>query len=275
MKIIELTRFHSERSLINLKIDRNKNLNNNNDQFKTILFEFGITNIGDYNNQFKATFEDGNISDLIHKVSYDYDFSSKKISNYKELLINSGWPERWHADIIKNIIIAEYIKENSIDDYDFYIFSDTDEVLDHSIFNFLSDKVNFNNRIGQKWLILSPYFEYKILWPGPRIFSNNIFKNLSPLEIALNFQIRNFCLGVCGHHMTYFGKKDIFKKKIKLAPEQNDKRVILAKYFGYYLTRLGLDPFFRPPYKLNLKKDFPDYELEKYFEFNLIKPFIN
>jgi len=254
MKILEFGLYLNEFYFLNIRENRNRNISKF--EITSIYFETELDSLGKLNKFYNKNdasivfnsnltvikIESNVINDTVYKFSTKF--------NYLK------WPVEWHFHIAKIIIAVKYIQKNFLN-YDFYILSDCDEIFLDNIYEIISDAPisSFPFRIGQDFYLGSPWFKYNVIWPGPLIYNNKKFLEIDPFDFAIHNQNKLESISKSGYHMTYLGDTSIIKQKLINSSEGKHKRSRLAYYFGIYLLKLGIDPFFRRPYFLQLSSD--------------------
>jgi len=270
--IVELVRIYNEEHFVNFRSFRNEEYKN----IKTIYFESELTLNGEINNEYKKINYKLAVNDEIYFI--DTLIINELLQRYNKFFLTCGFISKWHIWLCQTIFILSKSKQYSTD---IFVYSDIDELLfSHDLAKIEKlDLLAYPFRVGQKFNILSPYFEYKSFFPGPYVINQNIIKENSIEKLSFILQKRDEYVlydnnEPFGVHMTYLGQIDSLKKKIKNVVEYNDKIVILSRMIGVYLIRFGFDPFLRKPYRLNIVyKSQIHIEIKKYYTLNFVKPY--
>jgi hypothetical protein len=220
-------------------------------------------------------------------ISFIDEIIKKTIIKNKEYYLKKGIEKNWDYEFSLRANMFEWIKINC-PDYDYFLFSDADEITDINL-NYEIQKLDCPDviNIAQTMYMGSPYFKYKTpytqfqrCWLGPVLVSKKFLFSLNSTDFPIFFHkqrgdlvnIKNVIYN--GFHMTYLGDETQFKNKCKSIAERNHKRVIMAKYIGLILLKLGHDPFLKKGFGVSINKDkeFINF-IKKYYNLDFITPY--
>jgi beta-1,4-mannosyl-glycoprotein beta-1,4-N-acetylglucosaminyltransferase len=274
MKIIDCFIFYNELELLNYRLSI---LNNVVDYFviveSTHTFTGKPKNLYYSNNKHMFEFFEDKI---IHIVVDDFPHKFPNI-NYEQPNIDGKIGEQWFNEAFQRNAIERGLKKLNLQDNDFIIVADTDEIPDPVTLELIK-KSNTSQQIPEINILQMDMYYYNLNsliinpWPYAKFISYNSYKTL-PVSLHDLRWMQNFpTIQKGGWHLSYFSDSNFIKNKILSFShqEKNKEHFTNIEKIDYRLKN-SLDLFDRGDENKIIKLEIKDnlylpYKYDKYLK---------